>query len=79
MEVRVCVVDRGHRDVSVRGVDSRRVNELGVGSSLRAGAGRVLNSRGTVTSEISLPLTRRSREWLDLALVKCQQCHQVVE
>ena len=45
----------------------------------RAGAGRVLNSRGTQTSEITLPLPRRSREWLDLALVDCQRCHQVVQ
>lgn len=45
----------------------------------RAGAGRVLNCRGTIASEISLPRPTRSREWLKVALVECDRCHQVVE
>jgi hypothetical protein len=31
------------------------------------------------TSQISLPLPTRSREWLKVALLECQRCHQVVE
>jgi hypothetical protein len=45
----------------------------------RAGAGRVLNPRRTATSEIVLPHPVRSREWLKLALLECQRCHQFVE
>jgi hypothetical protein len=43
----------------------------------RAGAGRVLNRLGTAESEIAIPLPSRSREWLKVALVECQRCHQV--
>ena len=51
-----------------------------VGSWLRrAGAGHLLRSRGETSSDISLPRPTRSRAWLDLALLECQQCHQVVE
>jgi hypothetical protein len=44
-----------------------------------AGAGRVLNSLGTVQTEIAIPFPRRSREWLCVALLECQRCHQVAE
>jgi hypothetical protein len=43
-----------------------------------AGAGRVLNRLGTPTNEIPLPHPERSREWLNVALVECGRCHQVV-
>jgi hypothetical protein len=55
------------------------VNELAVGSRDRAGAGRVLKSRGTAESAIPLPRVGPSREWLKVALVECAMCHQVVE
>ena len=45
----------------------------------RAGAGRVLNSRGTTAQQINLPRPSRSREWFTFALVECARCHQVVE
>jgi hypothetical protein len=45
----------------------------------RAGAGRVLNSRGTTESAISIPHPKRSRGWLAAAIVECERCHQVVE
>jgi hypothetical protein len=45
----------------------------------RAGAGRVLNSRGVTASQISLPRPIRSREWLKVALLECERCHQIVE
>ena len=45
----------------------------------RAGPARLLNSRGTATSQISLPHPGRSREWLKVALLECARCHQVVE
>jgi hypothetical protein len=46
----------------------------------RAGAGRVLNRLGTPEeSEIAIPLPRRSRDWLSVALLECSMCHQVVE
>ena len=45
----------------------------------RAGAGRVLRSRGETSSDISLPHPSRSREWLKVALLECRRCHQVVE
>ncbi len=45
----------------------------------RAGAGRVLNRLGTVGSDIAVPLPRRSREWLKVALLECARCHQVVQ
>jgi len=55
------------------------VNELAVGSQPRAGAGRVLKTRGKAMSQISLRHPARSREWLNVALLECQLCHQVVE
>jgi len=45
----------------------------------RAGAGQLLRSRGETASEISLPRPARSREWLNVALLDCGSCHQVVE
>jgi hypothetical protein len=45
----------------------------------RAGAGRVLNSRGETATEISIPRPARSRKWLKVALLECSRCHQVVE
>ncbi len=45
----------------------------------RAEAGHVLRSRGETSSEISLPRLVRSRAWLKVALLECEQCHQVVE
>jgi hypothetical protein len=45
----------------------------------RAGAGRVLKTLGEASTKISLPHPSRSREWLTVALVECQCCHQVVE
>jgi hypothetical protein len=54
-------------------------NRVGVGSPPRAGAGRVLNSLGVTAGAISLPRPSRSRGWLDLAVLECRRCHQVVE
>jgi hypothetical protein len=45
----------------------------------RAGAGHLLRSRGETASEIPLPRTARSREWMRVALVECARCHQVIE
>jgi hypothetical protein len=45
----------------------------------RAGAGRVLKTRGVAATEIVLARPVRSREWLNLALLRCRRCHQVVE
>jgi hypothetical protein len=45
----------------------------------RAGVGRVLNRLGTVENAISLPRPERSRGWLKLSLVECDQCHQIIE
>jgi hypothetical protein len=44
----------------------------------RAGAGRVLNRLGTANGEIALPHSGRSRELLNVALVECARCHQVI-
>jgi hypothetical protein len=45
----------------------------------RAGAGRVLNRLGATEHTISLRHPKRSREWLAVAIVECERCHQVVE
>lgn len=45
----------------------------------RAGAGHLLRSRGESASVISLPRPTRSREWLRVALLECDRCHQVVD
>jgi hypothetical protein len=45
----------------------------------RAGAGRVLDSRGIAESEISLRRPTRPHGWLTDALIECEQCHQVVK
>jgi len=55
-----------------RGVSSRELLR-------RAGAGRVLNPRGSTSSETLLPRPARSREWLNVDIIECQRCHQVVE
>jgi hypothetical protein len=45
----------------------------------RAGAGRVLKTRGETSSQIPLPHPPRSRAWLEAALFECARCHQVGE
>jgi len=45
----------------------------------RAGAGRLLIAGGTTISEVPLPLSRRSREWLRTSMLECSLCHQIVE
>ncbi len=45
----------------------------------RAGAGRVLNSRGTTSSAISIPHPRAHANGSPPAIVECERCHQVVE
>lgn len=37
----------------------------------------VLNSRGRASTQIPLPHPRRSREWLKVALIECERCHQI--
>jgi hypothetical protein len=48
------------------------------GSRTRAAAGHLLRSRDDAAIEISLPRTTGSHEWLSVALVECDRCHQVI-
>jgi len=45
----------------------------------RAGASRLLQTRGESATELSLPHSSRSRAWLKLAPLECQGCRLVVE
>jgi hypothetical protein len=80
---RIAVDTREERAVAVwrSPSDEGSANRLDLGSGWlrRAGAGRVLNPRGAVASDVPLPYPARSRGWLEAALLECARCHQVVE
>jgi len=45
----------------------------------RAGPSRLLKERGESASRVTLPRPSRSRAWLKVAPLECQDCRQVVE